>query len=410
MEHEQVSYEVRINGLAFNKRLDWTVGGYYFDSDHLYGGNVTLGTFGYVLPPLLFENNDTQSQESMSAFAHGIFSITDKLSLTAGVRHTSDEKVATVDHTNFVTVEEPFTYSESFEDWKLSVNYEFTDDIMAYIQASTGYRSEGSVPRPWNYSQLDSVSHEEILAYEIGAKTDWFDNRVRINASAFRQKYDPRVISLFGAQCTDYLTNPDHGEYIFPWGSICPAGTDLEGTTGTYATVYLTAPGTSQGFELDVLARPIKNLDINGSYGYYDYDTDVGEDHPGYVHPDYKMQAAHKFNIGAQYMINFSNGAMLIPRLTAFYEGERNNNGLNSKPVEPYHVVPDYTRVDGQLTYMSADTHWQLTLKVENLFDKLYWISLGPELSDDLTSTTFGRAGQPSRPRNVSLTLRYNIF
>ncbi len=410
MWHEQTSYEVRLTGKSFEERLDWTVGGYYFESDHLYGGNVTLGTFGYVLPPLLFENNDTQSIESTSFFAHGIYALTDDLSLTAGVRYTHDDKVATVDHTNFVTVQEPFSFKKGFEDWKLSLDYQITEDFMAYVMASTGYRSEGSVPRPWNYSQLDTISHEEILAYEIGAKTDWFDNRLRINAAAYVNKYDPRVINLFGAQCTDYLTNPDHGEYIYPWGSICPEGTDLAGTVGTYATVYLTAPGTTKGFELEVTARPIRNLDINASYGYYDYDTDVGKDHPGYVHPDYKMQAEHKFNIGAQYSIHFENESMLIPRLDVFYEGERNNNGLRSKPVSPYHVIPSYTRVDARLTYMSPDTHWQLSLQVQNLFDKFYWIYIGPELSDDLSATTFGRLGQPARPRAVALTLRYNIF
>lgn len=409
-EHEQYSFEGRFSGTLFDERLDWTAGGYYFESDHWYGGNVTLGTFGYVLPPFMFLNNDTQQTKSISGFAHAIYSITDELSVTAGIRFTQDEKTATVDHTDFVTVPEPFEYKDDFSDWKFSLNYEFTDDIMAYFTVATGYRSEGSVPRPWNYSQLDSISHEEIISYEVGTKMEFFNNRLRVNPSAFMYKYDPRVMSLFGAQCTDYTTNPDHGEYIFPWGSICPAGTDLEGTTGTYATVYLTAPGTAKGFELLVSARPLDALDINASYSYYEYETDVSSDHPGYVHPDRDLQAKHKYNIGAQYRVDFPNGSLLIPRLDMFYEGERYNCGVNTKPVAPYHVIPDYYLFNGRLTFVPPDSHWSLSLEAQNLFDEFYWVNLTAEMADDLSGPTFGRTGQPGRPRTVSITLRYDFF
>ncbi len=410
MEHEQTSYELRINGTSFNERLDWTVGGYYFDSSHDYGGYISLGTFGYVLPPLGFDNNDYFTTESISAFAHFIYAITDKFSVTAGGRTTSEDKTFSFDHTNFLTIEEPLEYGESFQDWKLSLDYQITEDIMTYISAATGYRADGAVSRPWNASQLESIGNEELLSYELGAKTSFLDNRLRINAAAFYQDYDPRQIYIFGAQCTDYTTNPDHGEYIFPWGAICPEGTELEGTVGTYASVYLSAPGTAKGLEFDVSARPIDGLDLNASLSYYDYDTEVDPDHPGYVHPDYKMQAEFTGNIGAQYRVNFKNGSLLIPRIDMFYQGERNNNGLNTKPVAPYHVVPDYTRFDGRLTYISADTHWSLSLEVQNMFDKFYWNDVTAELSDDLSETTFGRTGFPGRPRTFALTLRYNIF
>ena len=408
MEHEQKSYELRINGLLFNERLDWTVGAYYFDSSHDYGGHITLGTFGYVLPPLGFDNNDYFTTESKSAFAHAIFAITDKFSVTAGGRTTTEDKTFSFDHTNFLTIEDPLEYGESFSDWKLSFDYQITEDIMTYISAATGYRADGAVSRPWNASQLESVGNEELIAYELGAKTSFFDNRLRINAAAFYQDYDPRQIYIFGAQCS---TDPyDHGEYIFPWGAICPEGTDLAGTVGTYASVYLSAPGQAKGLEFDISARPMDGLDLNGSFSYYDYDTDVKPDNPGYVHPDYKAQPEFTGSLGAQYRIDFQNGSLLVPRIDIFYQGEYNNNGPRSKPVAPYHVVPSYTRVDGRLTYLSKDTHWSLSLEVQNMFDKFYWNALTAELSDDLSAPTFSRTGFPGRPRTFALTLRYNIF
>jgi iron complex outermembrane receptor protein len=177
-EHDQDSFEARLTGNSFNNRLDWTVGAYYFESDHWYGGNVTLGAYGSGT--WMFENNDTQQVESQSAFAHGIFSITDKLSATAGIRFTKDDKTSTVDHTDFVTVPAPYNFTDDYSDWKLSLDYQFTDDIMVYTQVATGYSSKGTVARPWNPSQLDAITNEELISYEIGAKTDFFNNRLRV--------------------------------------------------------------------------------------------------------------------------------------------------------------------------------------------------------------------------------------
>ncbi len=415
MEHEQTSYEVRLNGSALNNLLDWTTGIYYFESDHHFGGYIGLGTFGIWaedlgINPAGFSNNDSFTTESKSAFIHGIFHITEKLSLTAGGRFTDEDKTFTFDHTDFLQLSQPLAYGKSHYDWKFGLDYQFTEDIMAYFSASTGFRSEGANPRPYTQAQLQEITGEEILAYEVGAKTDFFDNRLRINAAAFLNDYDPRQFMAFGAQCTavDDFGTP---VYAIPYGTLCPEGTAYAGTTGsTYAMVYLSAPGTSKGLEFDVTARPLKNLDLNASFGYYDFDTDVSPDHPGYVHPDYKDQAEYNFNIGAQYRINFTNGSMLIPRIDMFYQGGRNNNSVGSKPIAPYHVVPDYTVYNAKLTYMSTDARWSFSLEVQNLFDKFYWITLESDRADNGITPTYTRTGVPSPPRMLALTFRYNIF
>ena len=383
MEHDQTSYELRLNGTLLNKRLEWTTGGYYFESNHHYGGHVNFGTYGLYLEDIgsvgPFDNNDSFTTESTSFFAHSIFAITEKLSFTSGGRYTDESKTFTFDHGNFLYLPIPLSYGQSHYDWKLSFDYQFTEDIMAYVMASTGYRSEGANPRPYTQAQLEEITGEKILAYEIGSKASFFENRLRINAAAFQNDYDPRQFMTLGAQCTA-VDDLDHGEYIVPYGSsACPEGTAQAGSNGTYAMVYVNAPGTSRGFELDVMAMPINNLNINASFGYFDYETDVAEGDLGYIHPDHKMEPKYNYNIGAQYRINFGNGSMLIPRLDMFYQGERNNNGIASKPIAPYHVVPDYTVFNARLTYMPPDVKWSVSFEVKNLFDKFYWINLGSE-------------------------------
>ena len=34
-------------------------------------------------------------------------------------------------------------------DWRVVLDYQFTDDVMAYVQVSTGYKGGGINPRPF---------------------------------------------------------------------------------------------------------------------------------------------------------------------------------------------------------------------------------------------------------------------
>jgi iron complex outermembrane recepter protein len=414
MEHSQTSYELRLNGTAFNKRLDWTTGIYYFESDHQYGGYIGLGTFGMAYEALFgvpypkgFTNNDAFTTESKSAFSHFIFKITDKLSLTAGGRYTDEDKTFTFDHGDLLQIDKPLQYGASHYDWKLSVDYQFTETIMTYIMASTGYRSEGANPRPYTRAQLLGTPSEEILAYELGAKTQFFDNRLRVNAPVFLNKYDPRLYGRWGSQCND--PNSEVGEYVWGFMAICPEGTLMAGTSGTYAYAYSSAAGTSKGLELDVMARLFEHLHLNGSFGYYNYESDVSSTHPGYIHPDYKQTAEYSYNMGAQYDLIFNNGSMLSPRLDMFYQGERSNGTVTVKP-DKYTTIPDYTVYNARITYMPSSLKWSVSLEVQNLFDKFYWITVTSESTDGGVTPSYGRYGQPSPPRMIALTVRWNLF
>lgn len=420
MRHDQTSYELRLNGTLLDERLDWTVGGYYYETTTDYLGYITLGTIGVFSDkvfniglPFGFDNNDHFYNESQSAFAHAIFAITDKLSFTAGGRYTDESKTFDFDHPGLMAPN-TLKYGGEHWDWKLNLSYQFTDDIMAYATAATGFRSEGANPRPYFKAQLQPTPDEKVLMYEVGAKTQFFDNRLRVNMAVFYNIYDPRVSSAFGLQCTD-LTGDDPGEPYF--GSVCPEGTEMAGSNAGYWFAFFNAPGKSKGLELDILARPIEDLDLNASFGYYNYETDTSPDNPAYIHPDQKLQADYTYNVGAQYKIDLPNGSVLLPRLDMFYQGERTNNPDNTRKPIPGNVIPDYTLFNGRLTYSSPGGDWSLSLEAQNLFDKKYWINVGADKEyvgdTDETQLYYGFYGilaQPGRPRTVSLSLRYNFF
>lgn len=108
------THELRLQDTAFDGRLDWLVGAYYSDEQIDAQGSLTLldqyqagvsaGQLGSPANLLLAfaggasatgdfaTNRFTQSGESMSLFTHNVFNITDKLSITAGLRYVDETK------------------------------------------------------------------------------------------------------------------------------------------------------------------------------------------------------------------------------------------------------------------------------------------------------------------------------
>lgn len=111
---ETITHEARLQGLAFDDRLDWLVGLYYSTEDieargtltllDEYQGGVTAGIFGSPVNLLNafsggvsaagdFATNDlTQEGESFSIFTHNVFNVTDQFNVTLGLRYVDETK------------------------------------------------------------------------------------------------------------------------------------------------------------------------------------------------------------------------------------------------------------------------------------------------------------------------------
>ncbi len=160
--HWQKSLEARLSGENFGKKLEWTFGGYYYDAKSRLGGYVTLPAFAAILPN--FNENDHFSTKSKSGFAHSIYHVTDAWSVTGGLRDTSEDKVFTFDHSPYLLVTTPLNYGSShirLEGVRRTTS--FNPSFMVYASAATGFRSDGSQPRPFMPSQLkEKVPAEEL--------------------------------------------------------------------------------------------------------------------------------------------------------------------------------------------------------------------------------------------------------
>ena len=74
----------------------------------------------------------------------------------------------------------------NFNEWlpRVGLNYYASNDVMMYASISRGYKSGGfNMLTPPNLSP--KFEPEYTMNYELGMKSEWFDNRVRFNSSVF---------------------------------------------------------------------------------------------------------------------------------------------------------------------------------------------------------------------------------
>jgi iron complex outermembrane receptor protein len=407
-EHLQRQAELRLSGLLLDDKLDWTGGLFFYNAKSRaynttnFEGFAALG----VLPN--FVADDGFTSENKSAFFHVNYQFTDALSVSTGLRYTDEEKSNTFNHIGQITIADPLEFGDSRVDYNVGVDYKFTDQIFAYASMASGFRSPGVTPRISTVGQLQSISGEEAVNYELGVKLDMFDRRLRINPTIFYMDYDPRLFNTIATQC-NAANNPDPGEPFFLAGGTCPAGTALAGTTGISPWfVYVSVPATVKGAELELTANPIDNLAINYSFGYNMTDVDV--DSPttiGYTDSSSFVQPKINMSAGIQYGIPLF-GGRLTPRVDAFYQSHRTNGPIAQPQRDPDWIIGGYTLLNGRLAYDTAEGDWQVALTATNLTGKFYWNQLGARTTA-AGALSDARAGTPGAPRQWAITVKKNF-
>ena len=181
----QFTQELQFLGNAFSDRLDWIAGFFYLneDADQSFGWNLA----GFV--PISQSHIDT-STESYAFFGEAGFHFTDRLKVTAGARWTEDSKSFLMDFTPLLIPgpEEsiPLDNDSSEMTPKVGIDYQITDDMLAYAQAARGFKGGGfSAIALFSSDPVGAYNSETNWTYEAGFKADWLGQRLRTNLAYF---------------------------------------------------------------------------------------------------------------------------------------------------------------------------------------------------------------------------------
>ncbi len=110
-----------------------------------------------------------------------------------------------------VSVYRPFKRTDDDITWRVNLDWDVTDSAMMYFGVTTGYRSGG-----YNlvfFSNSPTYDPEDLTAYEIGYKTQWFEDRLQVNGSFYYYDYEnihtvATEVTSFGGTTTSVLAAP----------------------------------------------------------------------------------------------------------------------------------------------------------------------------------------------------------
>ncbi len=387
--HRQFSNEARLTGDLLDKRLEYTVGFFSYDARELEtsGTNFDADAFLGELPN--FENIQGFTTNNEAGYLHLNYKLTDKWSVSAGARYTDQYLTETFTHISTVPADSIYlpgqvVRSGSRGDWSGSLNYQLTPDVFVYAEAASGYTLPGFNARVETIGQLEeNVPGQEAVNYEIGAKTEWFDHRLRVNGAVFYEDYKSYLNLALGTQCT-LGSSASAGTPVFglPPGAPCPAGTQLAGVPGFFPYFYYSGiPAYMPGAEIEAYAEPIDRLVMNLTGGWEEFHSKISDvTNPDYIAPSVRLQPEWDASGGIQYGLMLPNSATLTPRLDWRYQSYITNGPENVYQI-PEWRVPGYSLFNASLWYAPDAAKWKVGFQVLNLFNKFYWEQLGAPLS-----------------------------
>jgi iron complex outermembrane receptor protein len=408
--HWQLSEELRLNG-SLGDNFDFTVGGYYFDSRSDYDARIYLPS-----PPtgLDFIEDDIVPSKTKALFATADWAIIDPLHLVGGVRYTEIEKsftygrlgipgstVTCLANCNSGVPGQTFptggaapaavrslngvtrTYSDDQMDYRLALQYRWTPDLMTYVQYSTGFKAGGVNPRPFFLSQSQTFNPETLDAYEVGLKGDFFNNVLRLNASAFVNKYDDLLVTV----------------------GPCPVAGIPAAEVNPCALPINAGSADVTGAELEATFRPTDAFTIDATAGYLDFEYQTLSALAQASFVSLSMVGPYvqewQYSLGAQYQFDLGNLGTLTPRVDFNHQDPFFVTAVNRPP---YNRVPARDLVNARLTYKTEDGDWQAALEVTNLTDELYYVGIFDNRGSTKTIT-----GRPGRPQEWAITVRRNF-
>ncbi|MFA6117439.1 MAG: TonB-dependent receptor [Sphingomonas sp.] len=284
---DQFSQELQIASNT-DSRLRWVAGLVYFHEkiDH----DANLYTTHNVA--------DTQKADSYAAFVNLNYEVLDGLRVEAGGRISREKRW--IDRVVFpIGGGTPYltgtaSFSETKGTYKFGIDYAITPEIMIYASHSTGYRP-GSFASTYASPRVPQVvfgntGAETAKNNEIGLKSEWLGRRLRVNVAAFDTKYDNMQ-----TQSTAVPYNVTATDFSF------------------------------KGVEVEIEARPTRELSLFASGGYLDANTLSGAN----VNRRPRLTPEFQFSIGGEYRYTLNSGTELFLNVNNVYTSDYTTDPSN---------------------------------------------------------------------------------
>lgn len=211
VDQSQFSQELQLVG-DYSEALQYVAGIFYYSEESDERG---ISFFGFT--PFVDDWLVNGKAESMAAFGQLTWTpnvLEERMDITLGARYTRDDREADKDFlSNLFTgpIVDPIQLSGDRTDSKfnpaVTINYTFSDVVNGYAKVATGYRAGGFNTRSTLQGFAAGFGPEDVISYEAGVKSQFNDNRSRLNAAVYYNDYDDLQVSQLrpGVVFTDIL-------------------------------------------------------------------------------------------------------------------------------------------------------------------------------------------------------------
>lgn len=390
------SQEIKLESNRPQDKFQWQAGMYY--SRTSIAQNFWYDSSDRPNTTPLNKTSYTQGQQNFNQYVQLSYQILPKLKLIGAINHESDDRrIMNVTSTNYNLNTGAATGSTNFGNagaltnqfaGRVGAQYQFKPNLMGYVMFSRGFKPGGfSANITQSATQIKPFKPEQILTYEGGFKSMFFDRRLRFNAAGFYYDYrDQQVLGTI---------------LVPPYGAL--GG-------------YVNAPRSYvYGAEFDMQVTPFRGLNLTQNFGYQN---------GGYTHfSSLNRQATtNQFNatgVWSPVNTNYDGYSMGLANLTLSgaatytwnvlhdykmtFDADYNYRGAQT---QPQHIgdggiyrAPAYFLVNSFLEFSAPSQHWSVAVYGQNLADRRYWLSGG-------TQATFYGV-MPGLPRFVGARMNF---
>lgn len=328
------------------ERLEWLAGGFYTHEDSSnFQSPSALTMAGIPIPGLdpIYAAQLPSTYTEYAAFGDLTYHVTDKFELLGGVRYSENHQVfseiassallgLSIDLENQKARDSVATYS-------VGAQYNFSDNAMAYVRVASGYQPGG--PNLAIAGVPPTFKSDTLTNYEVGVKSQFFDDRVLLDADVFYISWD-NIQLLSGG-----------------------SGFSFGANGGT---------AKSEGFEANASIRPIDGLSIDGTFSYVDavLTEDVpilsglkGDWLPNIPRYSGSLRATYTYPLSGDWAVDLGAGLRMV--------GKRYSD-VNHAPDS--RSIPGYSALD--LNIGVSNDRYTLRLFAKNATDTHAYLSYNP--------------------------------
>jgi iron complex outermembrane receptor protein len=381
----QLSQEFQVSGTSFSDRLDWIVGVFAIREwgDNSFRAPLIDGVYEAIGLDISLLTDTEIDVLSTAVFGEATWQLTDRLGLTVGGRLNRDEKEYTYALDRIfsgVTVIPEIELKETWDEFlpKASLEYAFSDTVNAYLSYGEGYKAGGWNPRTLTPgTEPQRFEPEYISTYEVGLKTNFWDNRISLNMAAFFSDYeDIQLIAVTDVELPD-------------------------GTTTVDTTINNAGAGEITGAEFEFVMRPVESVVFQAGLGLLDTEfTELGqgviEAGTATLDNDFIQSPEVTFNSSIEFTHSLGGRGEVVWFTDVAYKDKIQRSVQNFEDL----VTDEYWQWNARATYMAASENWQLSAFVTNITDEIYMTN-GVDVRG-LGSTE----AYYSRPREYGLSLK----